>query len=111
MRRLLKKYDYDKDFFNDYIKVRFADTLAQSEYMREEKLNSLYELKKCGDKFLCSQLAVKQSDLEIDGNDLLSLGFFGKEIGQILDEMTTAISEGRLENKNEELIEFAKSKR
>lgn len=111
MRRLLKKYDYDKDFFNDYIKVRFADTLAQSEYMREEKLNSLYELKKCGDKFLCSKLAVKQSDLEIDGNDLISLGFFGKEIGQILDEMTTAISEGRLENNNEELIEFAKSKR
>lgn len=111
MRLLLKKHGYDKGFFKDYMKVRFADTLAQSEYMREEKLAALYDLKERGEEFLCSERAVDRADLEINGNDLLSLGFVGKEIGKMLDEMTTKISECKLKNKREELIRFAKTKK
>lgn len=111
MRRFLKKHGYDKEFFEDYMRVRFADTLAQSEYMRKEKLTALRDLKKRGEEFLCSELAVKQGDLLINGNDLLSLGISGKDIGDTLDEMTTKISEGKLKNKREELIRFAKTKK
>ena len=111
MKRLLKKYNYNECFFEDYMKVRFADTNAQSEYLKKEKLESLYMLYKSGNEFLKSNKAVKISELTIDGSDLLDLGFSGKAIGDILEEITELIAFGEINNKREELIRFAKSKK
>lgn len=111
MKKILKEYDYNERFFEDYMKVRFADTNAQSEYLKKEKLESLCTLYKSGSEFLKSNKAVKISELTIDGSDLLELGFFGKAIGDILEEMTELIAFGEINNKREELIRFAKSKK
>lgn len=111
MKRLLKAYDYSERFFEDYMKVRFADTLAQSEYLKKEKLNKLHVLYKNANEFIKSNKAVKIKDLLINGNDLLELGFVGIEIGDILNEMAENIVLGDLNNTREELIRFAKSKR
>lgn len=111
MKRLLKAYDYNERFFEDYMKVRFADTLAQSEYLKKEKLDRLDMLYKNARKFLSSNKAVKINDLLINGNDLLELGFFGREIGDILNETAELIALGELRNTREELIKFAKSKK
>ncbi len=111
MKRLLRAYDYSERFFEDYMKVRFADTLAQSEYLKKEKLDKLDFLYKNAKEFLKSNKAVKIHDLLINGNDLLKLGFAGIEIGDILNEMAELIALGEINNTREELIEFAKSKK
>lgn len=111
MKRLLRAYDYSERFFEDYMKVRFADTLAQSEYLKKEKLDKLDSLYKNANEFLKSNRAVKIHDLLINGNDLLKLGFEGTQIGDILNEMAELIALGEINNIGEELIEFAKSKK
>lgn len=111
MKRMLKAYDYSERFFEDYMKVRFADTLAQSEYLKKEKLDRLDMLYKNAKKFLSSNKAVKINDLLINGNDLLGLGFVGIEIGDILNEIAELIALGEINNTREELIQFAKSKK
>lgn len=111
MKRLLRAYDYSERFFEDYMKVRFADTLAQSEYLKKEKLDKLDFLYQNANEFLKSNKAVKIHDLLINGNDLLKLGFAGIKIGDILNEMAELIALGEINNTREELIEFAKSKK
>ena len=49
--------------------------------------------------------------LAVDGNDLLALGLRGKDIGQMLEELLTAVMDGDLPNEKEALLETAKKKR
>lgn len=111
MKRLLRAYDYSERFFEDYMKVRFADTLAQSEYLKKEKLDKLNALYKNANEFLKSNKAVKINELLINGNDLLEIGFAGTQIRDTLNEMAELIALGEINNTREELIEFAKSKK
>ena len=50
----------------------------------------------------------KLSDLEISGADLLSLGFKGKEIGNILQNTLTLVIEEEIQNNKNELIAYIK---
>lgn len=99
---------YGKDFFKDYIKIRKADTLAQSKYMREDKLRTISEVKNIGDKVIKSNVPLNLKDLEINGNDLIEIGFAGDAIGKILNEILTLVLENKLENTKSELMNFAR---
>lgn len=111
MKRLLRAYDFSERFFDDYMQVRFADTSAQSEYLKKEKLDKLHSLYINAKEFLKSNNAVRRNELSVNGNDLLKLGFSGVEIGDILNEMVYLIESGYINNTREELIRFAKSKK
>lgn len=50
-------------------------------------------------------------DLEIGGTDLLALGFKGKQIGAILENILTLVIEEKLQNKKAELISYAKTQK
>lgn len=47
------------------------------------------------------------SELDIDGNDLISLGFNGKEIGILLNKILNAIYSDDLKNNKNDIISFA----
>lgn len=49
------------------------------------------------------------ADLAVDGNDLMALGFRGRQIGQKLNELLTAVLEERLPNEREALLDSAKA--
>lgn len=52
--------------------------------------------------------AVKLSDLDITGDDLISLGFKGREIGKALDYCLDQVLRDQSLNKKEKLVELAK---
>ncbi len=108
VKRFISKYDYD--FFADWLEVRRADTLAQSKFMREEKLSELEELERIAKELREQEACLKLSDLAIGGNELISLGFKGREIGETLKLMLAEVVEERLENTPEALTAFAKAR-
>ena len=54
--------------------IQEADVLAQSEYMREEKLARINEGRRVFAEILRQKEAVCLQDLEVTGKDLLDLG-------------------------------------
>ena len=106
VKRFLAKYDYD--FFEDWLKVRRADTLAQSDYMREEKLDELDQLAKLGAEIKEEMCCLKTSDLAINGHDLIALGFKGADIKKALNAALDAVIEEEIENEREALLAFVR---
>ncbi len=57
-----------------------------------------------------SEFARKISDLALDGNDLTSLGFSGKQIGEVLASLFEKVTDDPTLNKKEKLINIINSK-
>jgi tRNA nucleotidyltransferase/poly(A) polymerase len=55
-------------------------------------------------RLLNDGVCYKTSDLKIDGNDLMRLGYKGREIGEKLDFLLDAVSNEKIENEREALI-------
>lgn len=108
VKRFISKYDFD--FFSDWLEVRRADTLAQSNYFRAEKLAELDELKRIGDELREQSACLKITDLAIGGSELIELGFSGKAIGDMLRLMLNEVVEERLENVASALTAFARER-
>jgi tRNA nucleotidyltransferase (CCA-adding enzyme) len=86
VRRAINKIG--PDYFPGVLAIKLADTLAQSNYKREEKLDRLKKLeaiyKEIQEKHQCTSL----KDLQITGTDLINLGIpKGKTIGLVLNEL------------------------
>ena len=86
VRRALNKIG--EEYFDDYCLVRRADILAQSMYMREEKLANVAAVEEIYHRILEEQDCVSLKDLAVTGQDLIAEGVTpGPEIGDILKEM------------------------
>lgn len=106
--RFISKHGYK--FFDDYLLIRRADTLAQSMYYREEKLEDLEVLKKLRYELEAEEACLKIKDLAVNGSDMLALGLKGREIGTALDELLSAVIDGEVPNNKKELTELAERK-
>ncbi len=85
-----------------------ADIMAQSEYLREEKLEAEKELKAVFDEIMRRKDPVSLSDLAIGGSELMELGIpGGPEIGRILQILLEAVMEDPGCNTGERLTELA----
>lgn len=88
--------------------VKKADTLAQSDYRRQEKLAYIEEYQRLYDKILSERQCVQKKDLAINGRDLIALGMKqGKDLGQVLDAVFEQVLEHPEWNNREKLIELA----
>ncbi len=85
--------------FDNYGKCPFV-LKEFEEFERHE--NALREFIKNND---CMHI----SQLEINGNDLVNIGFRGKAVGDMLKNILNMIIEGNLENKRDILLEYAKT--
>lgn len=93
------------DLFLDLLKVKRADNLAQSPQYRW--LDKLDKMKKIANEIV-EEDCFTLSALKINGNDLMSIGYKGKKIGDILNELLKEVIEGNLPNEKEALLERAK---
>lgn len=99
------------ELFNELMKVKRADTLAQSEYMREEKLAYLDKISELYQEIMDDKDCIQIKDLKINGNDLIKLGVpQGKKIGMILSEIFEMVLEEPEKNSKEYLIGYVKEK-
>lgn len=107
IRRIVSKFG--KDLSLKLLEIRTCDNLAQNpEYYLGEKFyrqceSMIFEITDGGE---CLTL----KDLRINGNDLLSFGFSGKKIGEILNQILEKVLDGDLPNDKAEILAFLDSK-
>ena len=63
------------------------------------------------EKVLAEQQCFSLAQLAVNGRDLMELGFSGKEIGEMLDALLTAVVDEQLSNEKEALLTEAKKRR
>lgn len=103
VRRAMNKIG--EDLFPYYMEVRMADTLAQSEYLREEKVQNLKDIEKCYQEIVEKKQCVTLKDLAVTGSDLINAGMTpGKEIGETLNKLLMEVIEEPELNQKEKLL-------
>ena len=108
VKKLMGKYG--EDMLRMLIAFKRADNIGQAEVVKDRQLD-LDECNRLIDDIVRNNECFKISDLVVDGNDMIELGFEGREIGGALDRLLEAVIEGEVENKREKLIWFAKQDR
>ncbi len=94
-----------EDLFEDYCKVRRADVLAQSMYLREEKTKNLDDIDALYKQILEEKQCVSLKDLAVTGSDLIAEGVApGPEIGEILQQMLEWVIDDPAANEKEMLL-------
>lgn len=103
VRRAMNKIG--ADLFPYYMQVRMADTLAQSMYNREEKLQNLQKIEDCYQEITEKDECVSLSMLAINGSDLISEGMKpGKEIGVVLGQLLEHVLDHPEDNTKQKLL-------
>ena len=89
--------------FRRLLAVKRADNLAQApEYQWvSEKVDAAEKLL---DEMLRREPCLQLKDLAVNGNDLLALGYSGREIGLALQRLLQAVVAGEIENRREVLL-------
>ena len=81
--------------------------MAQSEYMQEEKLQNIQDVRTCYEEILDRQECVSLKTLAITGSDLIESGMKpGKEIGEILNKLLEVVIEHPEYNTKEMLLDI-----
>ena len=89
------------------IALQQADTSGQSP-MGRGRLAAFAQIKATLEAVLQEQACFSLRDLAINGNDLIALGFQGKQVGDLLQACLQAVIEERLANDRAALISFAR---
>ncbi len=90
--------------------VREADTLAQSEYYRSEKLQYIQDYRELYEKIIARGDCLTVRDLALSGKDLIEMGYEpGPGLGRKLDGLLAAVLEDPSKNSREELKQLLKS--
>lgn len=98
-----------KDLFPDLFKIQRADILAQSDYLRDKKLETLSLVERICQQIINEKHCLSIKDLEINGKDLLDLGFSaGPQIGEILQSLLNIVLENPEMNQHDILITYCK---
>lgn len=99
-----------EDYFNGVLELKRADCLAQSMYMREEKLDGLDRVEALYQEILESRQCISLKDLAISGKDLIAAGVpQGRKIGEILSKLLEEVLEEPARNTHENLLERTKT--
>ena len=107
----IKKFliEYGIDDLPLLFKIKEADIMAQNpKYLK--RLNLLDERKTQYEKIISEQDCLSIKDLKINGRKLMEMGFMNKEIGFILRDLLTKVTEEQLDNKEKELTEYVSHK-
>ncbi|MBD5475098.1 MAG: CCA tRNA nucleotidyltransferase [Lachnospiraceae bacterium] len=101
-----------EEIFTMLFAVQYADVLAQSDYLREEKLQKLTYKKEIYEGICQRKECLNLKDLAVTGSDLIALGIpAGRQIGVILSDLLDIVLEEPARNTREELLRICKEKR
>lgn len=96
-----------EDLFPMLLQVKAADTMAQSLFEREEKLEWIARVEELYQEILKDKECLSLKDLAVTGRDLIQAGCApGPELGRILNEMLQDVLEHPEHNTKEYLLQF-----
>ncbi len=100
-----KLQKYGEEIFFDLIKLQRADNMGLApEFLYRQKTYD--QLEKIAKHVIEENQCFSLKDLAVKGNDLLSLGLGGKDIGLTLDELLKAVIEEKCQNDRESLLSY-----
>ena len=91
----------------DVLSLQLAEALSKTKET-EERRERLTQIAARLDLILSEKRAFTVKDLKADGNDLKSLGYSGREIGEALNALLSAVISGKVKNEKPELIDYLK---
>ena len=107
IRRLLNKLGEKQ--MKLLFQVQYADTLSQSDYLREEKLTLLQTAEAQCEQVLRENQCISLKQLSISGKDLIAAGITdGKTIGRLLNELLNQVMDEHIPNEKASLLAAAK---
>lgn len=106
VRRAVNKIG--EDIFPLLLQVRLADTMAQSDYLRQEKLASLAGWNRLYEEILAQKQCLSLKTLAVTGSDLIAAGMKpGKELGEVLKSLLDHVLDQPQDNQKELLLALA----
>lgn len=102
IRKFVGKYGID--FVAKLTKLRKCDILAHNKLAIDRGLREIERFYSIAKEAVDSNFCVSIKMLDINGDDLLALGYTGIQIGEILDKLLDLVTNDKVENKKEELI-------
>ncbi len=100
-----------EDIFRMLFAVKKADILAQSDYLREDKLERLAYIQGLYEEIRRKHECVSLKGLAVTGADLIAFGIPpGREMGRLLGELLEAVLEDPERNTREELLRICENK-
>lgn len=92
-----------KETFFDLVELQRADNLAQAEEyrFRQAKFDKLCEI---ANEVIGADECFSLKKLAVNGNDMLDIGLFEKQIGNMLEYLLGCVIDGSLPNKRDVLI-------
>ena len=97
-----------EDIFEDLLKVKAADKMAQNPKYREKGLNTVAEVKRIYLDMKESGRCLALKDLAINGSDLIGTGWpQGREIGRVLKQLLEKVIDEPGLNRKDRLLELA----
>ena len=103
VRRYMNRVGEDE--FLNLLDVKYADTMAQSDYYRKEKLENIEDSRALYEEIKKEGECVSLKTLAVNGKDLIALGISpGKQIGAILGAMLEDVIDEPSHNNKEYLL-------
>lgn len=95
-----------EELFPLFLLVKKADTLAQSEFLRKEKLEELVTLEHLFQEVINNKECISLKMLAVSGNDLIEMGMEpGKEIGKALKSLLEIVIDDPTQNRKDILLQ------
>lgn len=109
---LIKKHlnKFGSDLYFDLIKVHIADDMAKSPDA-QGRIATYRSAAETANNILSQNECFSLKNLEINGNDIMKLGFVGKEVGLVLDWLLNSVIEGKCANKKDALFDYLEQNR
>ncbi len=106
VKRRLAQHGYGT--FLDLIQIKRADAIGQGTD-KQERLSLYNELEKIAREINERNECLSLRSLSVNGHDMASLGYGGKEIGKALERALDAVIDERVANEREAIINYLKS--
>ncbi|MBR1478456.1 MAG: CCA tRNA nucleotidyltransferase [Lachnospiraceae bacterium] len=104
-RRAMRKMG--KDIFPAFLKIKRADILSQSMYLREEKLAELGHFAGYYEEIIRDEECTGLKELAVNGSDLIAHGMSpGRELGETLNKLLDRVVDNPKLNEKSKLLEL-----
>lgn len=96
---------FGEEAYFDLLKVHIADDLAKAEAARG-RIEGYRQAEETAEKIIRERECFSLKSLALNGNDIMKLGYRGREVGLVLDFLLNSVIEEKCANNSEALILF-----
>lgn len=100
--------DYSPEIVRLTLDLMRGDAAGKNPLYYNEDILSYELAEKQIDDIEMNSLCLNVTDLDIDGRDIMNLGYKGREIGMILDRLLELVIDEKINNKKDDLLGAAK---